>query len=60
MFSFFFLLASSLCMLVRRQVMVRNHLPPICLTLELLRLLVLLVDVPSIRQGFQTLKAIYL
>jgi hypothetical protein len=48
MFFFFFLLASSLCVLVGRQIVVGNHLPPICLTPELLRLLVLLVDVLNI------------
>jgi hypothetical protein len=39
---------------------VRNHLPPICSTPEVLRLLVLLVDVLNIHRGFRTSKAVYL
>jgi hypothetical protein len=52
-----FLLASSLCVLVDRRVVVRLHLLPMFLTLELCRLLVLLADVLSIPQGLQTLRA---
>jgi hypothetical protein len=35
-------------MLVGRQIMIRLRLPPICSTQELLRLLILLVDVLNI------------
>jgi hypothetical protein len=54
---FSFLLASSLCVLVDRQVVIRLHLLPMFSVLELRRLLVLLADVLSIPQGFQTLRA---
>jgi hypothetical protein len=37
-----------------------HHLPPICSTPELLRLLVLLVDVLNTCQGFRTSRAVYL
>jgi hypothetical protein len=46
-------------MLVGRRVVIGLHLPPICLTPELLCLLILLVDVLNIRLGFWTLKAVY-
>jgi hypothetical protein len=57
MLLFSFLLASSLCVLVDRRVAIRLHLLPMFSTLELRRLLVLLADVLSIPQGFQTLRA---
>jgi hypothetical protein len=57
MLLFSFLLASSLCMLVDRRVAIGLHLLPMFLTPELCRLLILLADVLSIPQGFQTLRA---
>jgi hypothetical protein len=57
MLLFFFLLASSLCVLVDRRVAIKLHLLPMFSTSELHRLLVLLADVLSISQGFQTLRA---
>jgi hypothetical protein len=57
MLLFPFILASSLCVLVDRRVMIRIPLLPMFLALELRRLLVLLADVLSIPQGFQTLRA---
>jgi hypothetical protein len=57
MLLFSFLLASSLCVLVHRQVVIRLHLLPMLSTPELRHLLVLLANVLSIPQGFQTLRA---
>jgi hypothetical protein len=57
MLLFSFLLASSLCVLVDCRVAIRLHLLPMFSTPEIRRLLVLLVDVLSIPQGFQTLRA---
>jgi hypothetical protein len=57
MLLFSFLLASSLCVLVDHRVAIRLHLLPMLSTLELRRLLVLLANVLSIPQGFQTLRA---
>jgi hypothetical protein len=57
MLLFSFLLASSLCVLVDHRVAIRLHLLPMFSTPELRRLLVLLADVLSIPQGFQTLRA---
>jgi hypothetical protein len=57
MLLFPFLLAFSLFMLVGRRVAIGLRLLPTFLTLELHRLLVLLVDVLSIPQGFWTLRA---
>jgi hypothetical protein len=48
----FFLLASSLCMLVDCRVAIRLHLLPMFSTPELRRLLILLANVLSIPQGF--------
>jgi hypothetical protein len=45
----FSLLASSLCTLVGHHIMIATYRPPICSTPELLRLLILLVDVLNIR-----------
>jgi hypothetical protein len=53
----FFSLASSLCVLVDCRVAIRLHLLPMFSTPELCHLLVLLADVLSIPQGFQTLRA---
>jgi hypothetical protein len=57
MLLFPFLLASSLFMLVGRRVAIGLRLLPTFSTLELRRLLALLVDVLSIPQGFRTLRA---
>jgi hypothetical protein len=57
MLLFSFLLASSLCVLVNRRVTIRLHLLPMFSTPELRCLFVLLADVLSIPQGFQTLRA---
>jgi hypothetical protein len=57
MLLFSFLLASSLCVLVDHRVVIRLHLLPTFLTPELRHLLVLLANVLSIPQGFQTLRA---
>jgi hypothetical protein len=59
-FSFFLLLASSLCMLVGRQIVAADRRLPMCLTPALLHLLALLADVLNIRRGFRTSKGIYL
>jgi hypothetical protein len=56
---FFLLLASSLCMLVGRQIVVATHRPPICSTPALLRVLAFLVDILNIHRGFQTSKGFY-
>jgi hypothetical protein len=60
MLLFSFLLASSLCVLVDRRVTIKLHFLPMFSTLELRRLLVLLANVLSIPQRFQTLRASYL
>jgi hypothetical protein len=57
MLLFSFLLASTLFVLVDRWVVIRLPLLPMLLTPELCRLLILLADVLSIPQGFQTLRA---
>jgi hypothetical protein len=57
MLLFSFLLASSLCVLVDRRVVIRLHLLPMFLAPELCRLHVLLADVLSIPRGFMTLRA---
>jgi hypothetical protein len=57
MLLFSFPVASSLCVLVDRWVTIGLHLLPMFSTLELRRLPVLLADVLSIPQGFQTLRA---
>jgi hypothetical protein len=57
MLLFSFLLTSSLCVLVDHRVAIRLHLLPMFLTSELHRLPVLLADVLSIPEGFQTLRA---
>jgi hypothetical protein len=57
MLLFPFLLASSLLMLVGHRVATELRLLSTFLTLELRRLLALLVDVLSIPQGFWTLRA---
>jgi hypothetical protein len=57
MLLFSFLLASSLCVLVDCRVAIRLHLLPMFSTPELCRLLILLANVLSIPQGFQTLRA---
>jgi hypothetical protein len=57
MLLFYFILASSLCVLVDRWVAIRLHLLSMLSTPELRRLLVLLANVLSIPQGFQTLRA---
>jgi hypothetical protein len=60
MLLFSFLLVSSLCVLVDRRVAIWLHLLPMFSTLKLHRLLVLLANVLSIPQGFQTLRAVCL
>jgi hypothetical protein len=57
---FFLLLASSLRMLVGRRIMVAACRLPMCSTPAILRLLALLADTLNIRQGFQTLKGVYI
>jgi hypothetical protein len=57
MLLFSFLLAFSLFMLVGRWVAIGVRLLPMFLTPELRRLLVLLVGVLNIPQGFRTLRA---
>jgi hypothetical protein len=57
---FFLLLASSLRILVGRQIVVAARRLPMCSRPTILRLLALLADALNIRRGFWTSKVVYL